>query len=219
MLITASTFFAACSNSNTFETGEIKALRMLEAAIVNQDRTKIFVDTKKIVTRKKIDKAQIPVLYIQLESGQNGTLTLYPGQGDGETWLGADGSTVTLDQGILKATRGMKMDLMGSNTSMPVWKNLNGFSTYNRQVVYLGGNNQLHAKSFSCEIKTEGVKTFIRNLGVSFKTQLYNETCFNNEEIVNNIYFVDNKHIVRKSVQYHSPALGYLTIERLDRLK
>ena len=174
---------------------------------------------KKIVTRKKIDKAQIPVLYIQLESGQNGTLTLYPGQGDGETWLGADGSTVTLDQGILKATRGMKMDLMGSNTSMPVWKNLNGFSTYNRQVVYLGGNNQLHAKSFSCEIKTEGVKTFIRNLGVSFKTQLYNETCFNNEEIVNNIYFVDKKHIVRKSVQYHSPALGYLTIERLDRLK
>ena len=74
-------------------------------------------------------------------------------------------------------------------------------------------------KKFSCEIKTEGVKTFIRNLGVSFKTQLYNETCFNNEEIVNNIYFVDNKHIVRKSVQYHSPALGYLTIERLDRLK
>ena len=54
LLITASTFFAACSNSNTFETGEIKALRMLEAAIVNQDRTKIFVDTKKIVTRKRL---------------------------------------------------------------------------------------------------------------------------------------------------------------------
>ena len=30
----------------------------------------------------------------------------YPGQGVGQTWLGADGATITLEQGILTASEG-----------------------------------------------------------------------------------------------------------------
>ena len=41
---------------------------------------------------------------------------MYPGQGVGETWLGADGATINLDKGILKATGGMKGDLMGADS-------------------------------------------------------------------------------------------------------
>ena len=37
--------------------------------------------------------------------GQNGTLTPYPGKGIGQTWLGADGATITMEQGVLKASK------------------------------------------------------------------------------------------------------------------
>ena len=52
---------------------------------------------------------------------------------------------------------------------------------------------------------------------VPFETQEFIETCTNNAENLKNSYFIDRKKIVRKSVQYHGPALGYLTIERVDR--
>ena len=66
----------------------------------------------------------MPVLFVGLTSGQNGILTPYPGQGDGQTWLGADGATITLGKGVLKASRGMGDDLMGSSSFMPPWSNI-----------------------------------------------------------------------------------------------
>ena len=98
----------ACSSSSDFETGEIKAIKVLRETINARKTPTIMLDVKKIVTRKKIDNARIPVLYIELENGQNGTLTRYPGQGFGDIWLGADGAIITLNKGILKATRGMR---------------------------------------------------------------------------------------------------------------
>ena len=40
----------------------------------------------------------------RVNSGQNGTLTLYPGESFGQTWL-ADGATITLDRGIIKGSK------------------------------------------------------------------------------------------------------------------
>ena len=97
----------SCSNTPELETGEIKTFQLLKNAVENLDNQKVFIDSRKLLSRKQIDAAKIPVLFVELESKQNGTLTLYPGQGISQTWLGADGATVTLEKGILKATRGM----------------------------------------------------------------------------------------------------------------
>ena len=66
-----------------------------------------LVDTRKTVTRQIIESAGIPLLFIEKESGQNGTLSLYPGSNTVETWLSADGATVSLSNGELVATRGL----------------------------------------------------------------------------------------------------------------
>ena len=87
----------------------------------------MFVDARNLLSREQIDAAKIPVLFVELESGQNGTLTPYPGHGLGQTWLGADGATITLERGILKASRGMGDDLMGSSSSMPSWYKLENY--------------------------------------------------------------------------------------------
>lgn len=207
----------SCSNSNDFETGEIKAIKMLRETLIARNTSTILLDTRKIITREKIDDAKIPVLFVELENGQNGTLTLYPGEGVGETWLGADGATITLQSGRIKATRGMRNDLMGSASSMPPWSEIKDTSEYSRKIFYLGGDNQTHSKSFACIMKKHKKHFTITIFDEPFDVQEYVETCISNTEKLKNSYFVDDKNIVRRSKQYHGPALGYLTIERLDR--
>ena len=207
----------SCSNSSDLVTGEIKAIKILREALIARNTTTILLDTRKVITRKKIDNAKIPVLFVELENGQNGTLTLYPGEGIGQTWLGADGATITLKNGIIKASRGMRNDVMGSSSSMPFWSEITDTSEYSRQISYLGGDNQIQSNTFSCTVKTANKRSTIIIFDVPFETQEFIETCTNNTEQLKNNYFIDQKKIVRKSVQYHSPALGYLTIERVDR--
>ena len=52
---------------------------------------------------------------------------------------------------------------------------------------------------------------------VEFSVKEYREICTHGTIRLNNVYFVDKDTIVRKSVQYHGRALGYVIMERLDR--
>ena len=206
-----------CSNLKESEKGEIQAVKMIKDILLSSKKTSVLLDTRKVITRKKIDDAKIPVLFVELENGQNGTLTLYPGKGIGETWLGADGTTITLKYGILKATRGMRRDVMGSKSLMPPWSEIIDTSEYSRQISYLDGDNQKYSKGFACVIKKHFKQTSIIVFDLTFDVQKYVETCIGNMEILENTYFVDSKNVVRRSKQYHGPALGYLLIERLER--
>ena len=190
---------------------------MLRETINARKTPTTILDVRKIVTRKKIDKAKIPVLFIELQNGQNGTLTRYPGHGVGETWLGADGATITLENGKIKATRGMRNDLMGSTSSMPLWSDINETSEYTRKISYLGGDNKTYFKTFSCIMEKHDNQSSITIFDVQFETQEFLEVCINSKEKFENIYFIDDKNVVRRSKQYHGQAIGYLTIERLDR--
>ena len=217
LTIVAFATLISCSNSSDFETGEIKAIKMLREVMIARNTTSILVDTRKIITREKIDNARIPVLFVELENGQNGTLTLYPGEGVGETWLGADGATITLENGIVKATRGMRNDLMGSTSSMPPWPNIINTSEYTRQVYYLSGDNQIEAQTLSCKMIKHKTPSTIKIFSVPFVVKEFVENCINNTKKLENSFFVDPENIVRRSRQYHGPALGYLTLERLDQ--
>ena len=117
-------------------------------ALIARHTATMLVDTRIIITRKKIDDAYIPVLFVELDNGQNGTLTPYPGKGFGETWLGADGITITLENGIIKATRGMRKDVMGSKSSMPPWSEINDTLKYSRQIYLV--HNQIQSNIYSC---------------------------------------------------------------------
>ena len=82
---------ASCSNAPETETGEIRTLQLLKKAFDSSRKPKQFIDARNLISREQIDAANMPVLFVELASGQNGTLTPYPGHGDGQTWLGADG--------------------------------------------------------------------------------------------------------------------------------
>ena len=191
---------------------------MIQQALQQSIQPKAFIDSRLLVNRDKIDDADIPVLFVELPSGQNGTLTPYPGQGIGQTWLGADGATLTLQRGVLKASRGMGDDLMGSNSAMPPWSKIqNKKQIYKRSLSHITGNNSIIRRIFSCDIEKTDNKELIQIWDVNFKVAKFEETCFTNSVTFKNTYYVDNQGVVRKSSQYHSDTVGYVTIERLDR--
>ena len=209
---------ASCSNTPELETGEIKTLAILDQALKQSNKAKRFIDSRLLLTRKQIDKAKLPVLFVELPSGQNGTLTSYPGQGVGQTWLGADGATITLERGILKASRGMGDDLMGSSSSMPPWSNITKKTeNYIRELNHITGNNKLSKSGFNCNIKKTSAEEQIKIWDINFKVDKFEENCSDGSFAFKNTYQVDARGIVRRSSQYHSETLGSILIERLDR--
>ncbi len=208
----------SCSNTPELETGEIKTLQILKQSFVKSKNSNVTIDSRTLISRKQIDDAGIPVLFVELESGQNGTLTPYPGQGVGQTWLGADGATITLDSGVLKASRGMGDDLMGSSFVMPTWSKINKKTkTYSRELDYISGNNKISKRIFNCDIEKTKSENLIEIWGINFKVNKFEESCSDGSSTFKNIYHVDEKGIVRRSSQYHSETLGFILIERLDR--
>lgn len=209
----------SCSNSPELDnSGEIKVFEAIIASLKQTKTPEVFIDAKYLISRKKIDDANTPVLYVKLESGQNGTLTPYPGQGIGQTWLGADGATVTMNDGVLMATRGLGEDLMGSITSKPPWNKINQRNaSYQRETSFLSGENKKSNKKFNCRIKKSDETELIKIWNITFKVRKYKETCQSKNDMITNLYFVDDRQIVRRSKQYHSSSLGYIYTERLDR--
>ena len=207
-----------CSNTPELETGEIKTLQLLKQVFETPNHSKKFVDARNLLSRDQIDAANIPVLYVELATGQNGTLTPYPGQGIGQTWLGADGATITLEHGVIKASRGMGDDIMGSSIFIPRWVKVNDNpSIYTRKISYLTGNNKFSARSFDCKIEKNNQKEIIKIWDLKFQVVRFEENCSHKKLNIKNTYYVDLDSIVRRSTQYHSDTLGYITIERLDR--
>ena len=191
---------ACCSNSPELETGEIKTLQLLKQSFEQYNDQKIFIDARNLLSREQINEAAIPILFVELESGQNGTLTLYPGQGVGQTWLGADGATITLEKGILIASRGMGDDLMGSSSSMPQWSKINRKTgTYSREVAHITGNNKIAKRVFTCDIEKISSRELIEIWDINFRVTRFEEICFNDSLKIKNTYFVDTQNVVRRS--------------------
>ena len=209
---------ASCSNNPDMETGEIKTLQLLKKAFDGSNKPKRFIDARNLISRDQIDAINSPILFVELASGQNGTLTPYPGQGVGQTWLGADGATITLEKGVLKASRGMGDDLMGSSSAMPPWSKINKKTeAYSRELAHITGNNKISKRILSCDIKKTSSEEQIEIWDINFEVANFEEQCFNSSLTFKNTYQVDALGTVRRSLQYHSDTLGYITIERLDR--
>ena len=177
----------------------------------------MYASAKEIVSRAKIDSANVPLLYVELQSGQNGTLTLYPGEGKGTTWLAVDGATITFDKGVLIASRGMGSDVMGGSTSIPNWEKIQIGDTYNRKLSYIRNDNAIYIEEFICTIKGSYANRLIDVFDVKFDTTLLVERCTSTLITIENQYFIDKFGLVRRSRQYHGQNTGYIITERLDR--
>ena len=89
--------------------------------------------------------------------------------------------------------------------------------TYRRELIHITGNNQIAKRFFSCHVEKSSGEELLKIWGINFKVVKYEEHCSNDKLAFKNIYHVDNREIVRSSLQYRSLTLGSILIERLDQ--
>ena len=128
------------------------------------------------------------------------------------TWIDSAGISVTLENGIVVATRGMPRDLMGAEGGS-TWSAIrSGGGTVQRQHDFLTNQDQTSSEVLQCSIVSKGSE------GVSRLRQIYpasrfEEICTSSGLTFTNIYWVNRSGVMIRSVQAVSPDAGYLQID------
>ena len=185
------TALTSCSNSPDLTKGEIEIIPLIRDAVQAQTAPENFVDARKLVTRDKIDASGMEVLFVELESGKNGTSIKYPGANIGEVWLGVDGTTLTFKNGHLIATRGLGEDMMSSEGTFPSFHLISGSTEYVKTQSWLSEDNQITSTNYSCTASVENAREKITIFDKTFLVQRAIETCIDGDSKIRNEYFFE----------------------------
>lgn len=131
--------------------------------------------------------------------GRNGSI---------DTWMSKDRYTISLDHGVLVATRGFGFDVMGSDAE-PTLLGLRGgqAGVYTRRMRYLTGNEQSTWVQAGCRI---GDPT--REITAKGSVLRYTEVCqARRQSYTNSFWTADSGRIVR-SRQWVSAEIGYIDL-------
>ena len=119
------------------------------------------------------------------------------------TYLTADGVSLSLQNGLLVATRGFGFDLMTADVKETLAGLRNGTSSAVRIHRYLDGENQIVIESFVCSLTLETEETA-------------RETCKSSANSFTNSYTLNESGVIVRSTQWVSPQNGSLEIEILN---
>ena len=204
-----------CTQDIKNEASSVSIASQLIGAWRESVSTPKVVDTRKIITRQIIEGADIALLFIEMESGQNGTLALYPGSNTVETWLGADGATVSLSNGELVSTRGLGNDLMGSVVPEATTLKQRLGSSYTKTMRFLTADDQNSDLRLECTVRKFHKHEEIVIFEKAHEVLKYFEACKSENYILENLYWQNSKGLTVMSKQFHSPSVGKLLIMRL----
>ncbi|WP_319825137.1 YjbF family lipoprotein [Thalassovita sp.] len=194
----------------------IAPLLLLTACSAGQGE---LVSPAQLVTRQQLEQVRTPLLFAQLESAQTYATMVPAGKnGDVVTWQSGDHRALSLQQGVVVATRGLGDDLMGSDADGVVAM-LHGRATgqeYTRVHSYLDGEYQPKFQSFRCRQDAATVQNLeiVKEIHVVTRIE---ESCFSPDGGMANTYWVGSDGTVWKSRQWISPVLGYMETELLVR--
>lgn len=170
------------------------------------------VDPRAVLTREAIDKAGIPLILVDIPARQqSGTMTLLQASTNGEHWIGAAGSSLRFINGSLVESRGMGHDLIKAT---PVLFNGESKVFHTRKWQYLDGFNREIVVSARCEYEPIGWQV-IDNMEKKYNSKLIKESCVSKDHRFVNQYWISRDGVVSKSIQWHSPQVGFMAISRL----
>ena len=128
-----------------------------------------------------------------------------------QTWLTADGATITLKQGFLTSTKGFGAGMSGSDVSQSSDLILTGRDGQaERFHSFLNGNDEIELHAYKCQITTIGPETLIVQ-GNPVATTQRQEQCFGVTQSFTNTYWVqDSTGQIVQSLQWTGDFLGNL---------
>ncbi|NRB20646.1 MAG: YjbF family lipoprotein [Rhodobacteraceae bacterium] len=176
-------------------------------------------DPRKILTRARIDAPATPLLLAEIEEIETvATLAKVALNKTVETWQTGDQVSLSLDQGLVTATRGLGEDLMSadnSGTKMMLAGQL-ADQYYVKLHSYLDGEYQTAFRSFQCRrsgLRQESIEIFERR----HATTRIEELCVTPGYEITNVYWQGADGFLWKTQQWLSPSLKYLVTEQLFR--
>ncbi len=166
------------------------------------------------LSRATIEAASGPLIYAAvLQRGTSATLSLAGTNSGKDTWIAVDGISLTVQDGLLIATRGLGDDLMAADVAKLRQGFQDGRQT-RRVHDYLTGQDEIRRQTYDCTMAAKGstdIVIFERRQSVT----LYEETCTGSASVFLNRYWRDGSGVIWKSQQFVSPGVGHIEIQRL----
>lgn len=128
------------------------------------------------------------------------------------TWVNGRNITLTMQDGIVVATRGLPRDLMGAEVSGTASAIRAGGGNAHRTHEYLTNLDGISTRLLQCRIVSKGPET-IERLQKSLNTVRFDEECEGEELRFTNIYWVNRAGTIMRSLQAVAPDVGYLQID------
>ncbi len=128
-----------------------------------------------------------------------------------QTWLTADGATITLEQGFLTSTKGFGAGMAGSDIRQSADLILGGVDgTAERFHSFLNGNDEIELHAYVCQVTTiRSEDVFLR--GAPVATIMKQERCNGLADSFTNTYWVQNSSgTIVQSSQWTGAFLGNL---------
>lgn len=147
------------------------------------------------------------------ERGSAATMVHIGTNGSRVTWVSAEGVSITLEDGVVLATRGLGGDLMGA--AAPVKGS--GFrnpSNYLRTHDFLNGLGQIERREFNCETFFWKDET-LRINEQSYQTRAFREVCEGTQNRFTNTYWLRSNGVIQQTRQWISPEVGHIGYQRL----
>lgn len=164
------------------------------------------------LTRAKIADVKAPLMRVKVErAGATGLMTPMHLSATGEViWRTADGVSMTIEDGLLVATRALGDDLMSATTPI-----VQASGSGTRIHSYLDGDDSTYQVVYRCDFSAAPAEVVV--LERLYRATRYEERCRAQDRpsSFTNEYWVDGGGKLRKSRQFVSDRVGYVTLEQL----
>jgi len=175
------------------------------------------VDPRPKITRQAIDAAPVAVLFASIKTRNAfATLSRVSQNRDIETWISADGISLSFAQGVLVSTRGLGHDLMAAEISETIKSLKSSRDTALRIHDYLNGEDQIVRMRFSCSFRSAGSEN-LHIIGLNKTTEHIVESCQNSDFSLENHYWVTASGKILQSRQWVGPEIEYIFTQHLSR--
>lgn len=145
-------------------------------------------------------------------TGQWDTMAQSGHNGARVTWVNGSNVSLTLENGIMVATRGLPRDLMGADASETRRAIRAGGGISQRTHEYLTNLDGISTQLLQCRIASMGPEV-IERLQESLNSVRFEEKCESDSFKFTNIYWVNGTGTIIRSLQAVSIDSGYLQID------
>lgn len=168
--------------------------------------------------RSSVDEQELlanPGKYLRVnirDLGATDTMVAVAENGARTTWIGPAGTSVTLEEGIVVATRGLPRDLMGADATATAQALRTGGGTVVRRHDFLDDSDQIIPFVMDCQIAPKSVE-MVNRLGQSTPAVRFEELCSADGLTLTNVYWLNAEGEIIRSLQAVSPDAGYLQLD------